>query len=71
MKTGQIEYYIEIPIRVSYTAYPEDRPTMTYPGCPAYIEVDEIKYPSPEEISRLVEKETDGIEMACWEDLEE
>ena len=71
MKSGQIEYYIEIPIRVNYTAYPEEPMTLTYPGCSACIEVDEMKYPSQEEIGKLVDNETDGIEMACWEDLEE
>ena len=69
MKTGRITHYIEVGIEVDYSVYPEDRATLTYPGCPAHIEIDEIHYPSRGTIDEIIEKELDSIELACWEDL--
>jgi hypothetical protein len=70
-KSGQIEHWIEIPIKVNYTLEPAERMTLTYPGCEAHMEIDEIRWPTVDEMNKIVEKETDNINMACWENEEE
>jgi hypothetical protein len=71
MKSGQIEHWIEIPIKVNYTLEPAERMTQTYPGCKAHIEIDEVIAPDEDEIDKIIEKELDAIEMACWDDVKE
>lgn len=70
MKSGKITHYIEIPIEIEYTWYPEERMTQTYPGCHAHIQIDEIKVATEKEIAEALIKECDSINMACWENLE-
>jgi hypothetical protein len=71
LKSGQIEHWIEIPIKVNYTLEPAERMTQTYPGCKAHIEIDVITHPDETLLVKLIDKEADAIEMACWEDVRE
>ena len=66
-KTGQIKYYIEIPVTVDYSAHPEDPMTQTYPGCDAHVTVDFYNFPDQDEIEKLIGKEADAIKEACLE----
>lgn len=70
MKTGQITYYIEIPIEVSYSCHKAERQTMEYPGCEAGITVDFIGYPDDAKLNEIVDKNASEIKEACLEDAE-
>lgn len=70
-KSGTITYYLEIPVEVSYTWYPEERTTRHDPGYPSHIEADYIKYPTHSEMGEMLDKHAERIREACFEDLEE
>ena len=70
-KSGTITHYIEIPVEVSYTWYPEERMTRHDPGYPAHIEIDRMKYPTDSEMVGILEQHAERIRVACFEDLEE
>jgi hypothetical protein len=65
----QIEYYMEVCLLIDYDAYPEERPTLTYPGCPAHFEINDAKLdkPSDDYIDECLAKEEDAIKEACKE----
>ena len=69
-RTGVIEYHIEVPVDISYTWYPEVRATRHDPGYPSHIEADWVKYPTDEDWMKILDKHTDAIREACFEDLE-
>ena len=73
MKTGEIEYWLEIPIKIKYEVHPAEKQTLTYPGCPAHIEIEDMVIPSKEEIAKLLDNASDEsrIESAIWEDWAE
>ena len=70
-KSEQITYWIEIPLIVDYTVFPAERQTLTYPGCDAHIEIDQMTKPTNGEWNRIIEDETEAIELACWDDVKE
>ena len=68
MKSGTITHYVEIPVTVHYTAYPEEKMTLEYPGCPAHVIVDFIGYPDEPEINAIIDSNASAIKEACEED---
>ena len=68
-KSGTITHYIEIPVKVHYTWNPSEPQTLTYPGCPASIDIDEIEIPDSNAIQDMV-PDDDRLAEICWDDPE-
>lgn len=67
IRHGVYETEIEIPIRIHYTAYPEEQRTWTYPGCQAHIEIEDIEY----DVDKEIERTKDSINERILEYLRE
>jgi hypothetical protein len=65
---GEIEYYIEIPIRVNYSHHPAEPGDRYQPGTSDYITIDFYSYPHEPEIEKMIDERADRIKDACWED---
>ena len=68
--------YIEIPIRVFAEHQKAEHATLTYPGCPATIGIDDIEICTQENHiavdlddlkNHILEKYNDDFEMESWE----
>lgn len=68
---GVVEHWIEVPIEVHYSCYPEEKQTRHYPGVPAHIVVDFIKYPTSSEMGEIIDKHAKEIKEACEENERE
>ena len=71
MKSGTVEFWIEVPLQINYSPYKAERQTRTYPGCSAGIMVNYIKKPGEIKFNEIISKHTDEIKKACEEDLKE
>lgn len=60
--------YIEIEVEIDFDHQPEEKMTRHYPGCPAHIEINEIKLPTADEVVKQYEQE---IHDACWDEVKE
>jgi len=68
MKTGTFTTYIEVPLEVSYAAYPEEKQTRDYPGIPAHIEVDHVQWPDEKLMGKLIDDNAEQIKEEAEED---
>ena len=70
-RSGTFTHWMEIPLEIEYTVNPKERQTQTYQGCQAHIEIDNLTLPTDAQMLEIIEKETDSIEMECWEDVKD
>lgn len=64
----EIEYLIEIPIKVTCSVEKGEPMTRDYPGCPSEIVDLECTYDS-DHIPKIIKKEKCLIEEAVWEEV--
>jgi len=75
MSTHKITHWIEIPVEVEFEYQPKENSTLTYPGCPEIIEVENVFYKDSKHIAQngfrsyLEEKYGDEILQACWDHI--
>ena len=60
---------IEIPVIVTYNIHPEERQTMSYPGCPVHIDEYDVSVQSDIETWIKAEHE-DNLEQEIWDHAE-
>ncbi len=71
MKSGTVEFWIEVPIQIHYTPRPGERRTWEHPGHPVEFEIDHIEFPDGKKFNEIISKHTDEIKATCEEDLKE
>ena len=64
----EIEYYIEVPVKVTCTVSKGYPATHTDPECPDEIEDLEQNY-DPKEIEKILKREKGLVEEAIWEEV--
>ena len=63
MKTS---IFLEVEVEIDFDPQKAERMTWHYPGCPAHIEINEIKLPTADEVVKQYEQE---IHDACWDEV--
>lgn len=62
--------HIEIEVEVFYEFQKAEPQTQSYPGSPAYVDINCIEYAGCSLPARLLEGYEDELEQECWADME-
>ena len=70
-KQGEIEFWFEVPAKISFRFYPAKKNPSDYSELMNHIEIENVALPNRQRIESILEEYKDAINRECMEEVQD